>query len=95
MRYHCQFPNCSYETNLRAQIDLHHIIPKENNGLDDEWNRIWLCPTHHRKIYIPESKKGMHSSKSNDSIVLKGKLKSTGGLLLEYILNDKNCYWEL
>lgn len=84
MRYFCQFPSCSYETNQRNQIDLHHIIPKETGGKDDKWNRIYLCPNCHRKIYIPEAKKGMHSKKGNDSIILLNKHFSTNGQILEY-----------
>lgn len=29
MKYHCNFPNCKYETDDRSLIEFHHIIPKE------------------------------------------------------------------
>ena len=87
-RYCCQFPECEYKTNKRNLIDLHHIIPKELGGKDDEWNRIYLCPNHHRKTYIPDSKDGYHSIKHEDSITLIKKHFSTGRYVLEYL--DRN-----
>ena len=82
-QYNCKFPNCDYSTNHRSQINYHHIIPRELNGSNKDFNRIWLCPTHHTKIYIPHSN-GMHSIKGSDSIILVGWLTSTGGRVLEY-----------
>jgi hypothetical protein len=82
-QYNCKFPNCDYSTNHRSQINYHHIIPRELNGSDKDFNRIWLCPTHHTKIYIPHSN-GMHNIKGSDSIILVGWLSSTGGRVLEY-----------
>jgi len=64
MKYNCKFPKCDYSTNHRSQINYHHIIPQELNGSHKDYNRIWLCPTHHTKIYVPESKSGIHSIKS-------------------------------
>ena len=90
MRYKCQFPDCSYQTNERRQIDLHHITPKEIGGKDDEWNRIFLCPNCHRKVFIKESKTGMHSKQGNDSIILLKKHFSTNGTLIEYINKNGN-----
>ena len=80
----CEFPKCNYTTNHRSQVNYHHIVPLELNGSDKDYNRIWLCPTHHTKIYVPKSKSGMHSIKGQDSIVLIQWLNSTGGKVLEY-----------
>jgi len=85
MRYKCQFPKCSYTTNDRTKIDYHHIVPRELKGQNDDWNRIWLCPNCHRKIYIPESNKGIHSKKSRESVVLLNIYNSTSGKVLEYV----------
>lgn len=95
MVYKCQFPQCKYETNNRFQIHYHHIIPKECGGTNKEYNRIWLCPNHHSRIYIKEATKGIHSIKTKDSIIFKGILQSTSGRLIEYIENDDIKYKEL
>jgi len=87
--YECRFPNCDFRTSLRSQIHFHHIKPKELGGIDKDSNRIWLCPTHHSKVYIPESKSGIHSVKGEDSIVINGLFLSTGGLVMEYEQNGK------
>lgn len=34
-----------------ATCDLHHIIPRKNNGSDDVNNLIIVCPNCHRKIH--------------------------------------------
>lgn len=94
MRYKCEFPSCDYITNYRHQIELHHIDPVELNGVDDKYNRIWLCPNHHCRIYIPKSKSGKHSIKTEDSIILNRKFQSTAGIILEYIdVDGKIDYW--
>lgn len=86
MRYRCQFPGCKYETDYSSQINYHHIIPRENNGQDSKNNLISLCPNHHTKIYIPESKQGQHSIKGNDSIILNGwRFGTSHRRILEYI----------
>lgn len=46
--YTCLFPDCTYKTNDRNQIDWHHVKPKELGGSDLPGNRMWLCPNHHR-----------------------------------------------
>jgi len=83
-RYQCQFPNCTYTTENRNKIDSHHIVPVEQSGSNDSWNRIWLCPNCHRKIFIPTAKSGMHSKRSKNSVELINKIYSTAGYLLEY-----------
>jgi hypothetical protein len=83
--YYCQFPKCLYFANIRSQINYHHIKPVEIGGSDKDFNRIYLCPNHHSKIYIPEAKNGIHTIKGEDSIILLGKFKSTDGIVVEYI----------
>lgn len=91
--YYCQFPNCLYHTNIRSQINYHHIVPSELNGSDKDYNRIYLCPNHHSKIYVPLAKSGIHSIKGKDSIIIIRKLSSTIGTIIEYIdINGKNCF---
>lgn len=88
MRYYCQFPGCNYSTDIRSQINYHHIKPIELGGKDGHGNRLYLCPNHHTKIYIPESKNGQHTFKGDDSIILICKYQSTGGVVVEYIDTD-------
>lgn len=95
MKYSCEFPKCDYSTSHRSQVNYHHILPLELNGSDKEYNRIWLCPTHHTKIYVPESKSGMHSCKGRDSIVLIQWLSSTAGRVLEYQDIKGNNFYEM
>ena len=94
MKYNCKFPKCDYSTNHRSQINYHHIVPQELNGTDKDYNRIWLCPTHHTKIYVPKSKSGIHSIKSFDSIILIGWMSSTKGRVLEYQDRSGNNFYE-
>jgi hypothetical protein len=90
MRYQCEFPNCDYETNIRSQINKHHIVSKQQGGSNKEYNMIWLCPTHHTKIYIPECKKGIHSIKSEDSVIIHRWLSGTiSSKILEYEINKE------
>lgn len=94
MRYKCQFPGCTYETNQKSQIHNHHIVPKENNGTNKKYNLINLCPNHHSKIYIENSKHGIHSIKGDDSIILLGWKYSTSGNLLEYKDLNGNIFYK-
>lgn len=80
--YHCEFPGCDYSTESRTQIEYHHITPKSKGGKNDRSNRAWLCPNHHKKIYIPTEEKGIHSKQSEDSIILVGWMQSTAGRTL-------------
>ena len=66
--YYCQL--CSYRTENRNQIEYHHIIPKENNGEDGQRNQVFLCPNCHKKVYIENSRAGIHSIKNNNSIII-------------------------
>jgi len=93
--YICKFPDCTYTTKDRNTIDYHHIIPKELNGKDGANNRISLCPTHHRMIFVPNAKTGLHSIKTKNSIIIKNILYSTIGAVLHYIdcKDDKEYIW--
>lgn len=87
------FPGCTYCVPNREQIDNHHIIPKSDGGSDKQHNRIFLCPVHHRNIYIPSAKVGLHSFKRDGSIIIKGYMQSTAGKGLRYInCDDKKEY---
>ena len=88
LKYICEFPDCEYSTHHRTQIHHHHIIPVERGGENKRRNRIFLCPNHHTKIFIPEATAGIHAVQGEDSIVLKGWLQSTAGLILNYIDQD-------
>ena len=92
MEYVCQFPNCTYSTQVRTQIHRHHIVPREQGGSNNKINRIELCPTHHTKIFIPTASRGMHAKKGDDSIVLMGWKTSTRGLMLHYIEGDEEKF---
>lgn len=83
--YFCEL--CDYQTENRSLIEYHHIVPKELEGSDNSFNRIYVCPNHHKTIYIDGSMSGIHSIKNNESIIIKGKFNSTEGkvLLIENI----------
>lgn len=82
-KYKCGFPGCTYETDYRY-IHYHHIVPKSKGGSDKEYNRIWLCPNHHCRVYIPGETNGIHAVCTDESIIILGKVVSTSGVLLEY-----------
>jgi hypothetical protein len=88
MEYYCQFPKCRYSTTIRSQINYHHIKPVELDGSDEDFNRLYLCPNHHTKIFIPEAKNGQHTVNGKDSIILLKKYRSTDGIIVEYIDNN-------
>ena len=75
--YKCSFPGCDYTTESRSKIDYHHVTPREI----DPKSKITLplCKTHHALIYVPESKCGQHSIKSESSLIILGQFKSTMG----------------
>lgn len=80
----CEFPGCNYTTENRTQIEYHHIVPKTKGGSNRAKNRIWLCPNHHKMIYVPGEERGIHSKLHMNSIVILGWVQSTGGRLLQY-----------
>jgi len=90
MRYKCQL--CDHQTNYRTQINEHHIKPKELGGCNKKWNLISLCPNCHNRIYISESKKGNHSIKCDNSIILIGWHNNL--TILEYIDGEGNAQFK-
>jgi hypothetical protein len=91
--FYCNYPCCDYKVKDRRLIHNHHIIPKELGGTDDDYNRIFLCPNHHSKIYIPNSINGQHSIMVEGSIIIKNKYLSTNGYVLEIIdMNGHNTF---
>lgn len=88
MKYKCTF--CKYETNNKSQIHFHHIIPKELNGNNKKHNIIAVCGICHSKIFIRNSKYGIHSIKNNNSIEIV--TKRNNGLILEYIENNNTKF---
>ena len=82
--YQCMFPGCDYQVKDREKIDNHHIVPKELGGSDKHFNRILLCPVHHRCVYVPSAKVGLHSFKREGAIIIQGYMKSTAGKGLIY-----------
>jgi len=95
MKYKCQFPKCEYGTNIKSQINIHHIIPRERQGNHKKYNKVYLCPNCHTKIYIPESRKGIHTIKGPTSIILLDWKNAGSCRLLEYIdIDDKVKYYQ-
>ena len=66
-------------------MDLHHIVPLCMDGSDLPFNRMWVCPDHHRRIFVPGCQSGHHAYKHADSIVVIGYLNSTVGRILHFI----------
>ena len=82
--YQCQMPECDYVCEDKSQINFHHIVPKSMGGSNSLSNLLELCPNCHSRIYIPEMEFGIHAIKHNNSVILLGKLFSTGGYLISY-----------
>ena len=83
-QYKCEGPGCLYTTPDKNQIDHHHIVPKATGGSNGNMNLVRLCPSCHRKVYIPGNNKGAHAIKAKNYMILKGLRSSTGGYVLEY-----------
>ena len=66
IRYTCQL--CGYTTDKRNKIHHHHIEPKELGGVTTDWNLVYLCPNCHANIFVRDSKSGIHSIESQNSI---------------------------
>ncbi len=81
MKYQCKI--CGFETDLKSQINIHHITPRECGGKNNKWNLVELCPSCHSCVYNPTSKHGIHSKKGIKSFEILCWRKSTSGLLLE------------
>jgi len=82
--YKCEAPGCVYTTLDKHQIHFHHIIPKSQGGKNNKFNLVTLCPNCHNRIYIPGTKRGIHSIKSKNYIILKNIIPSSGGYVLQY-----------
>ena len=83
--FYCQMPFCDYVCEDKSQIHNHHIKPKALGGSNHKSNLIHLCPNcHDGRIYVPEATNGLHSIKHSNSIILIGKLASTGGPVISY-----------
>jgi len=93
--YFCNL--CLYQTIHRSKIDIHHLKPIEVGGTNDEFNKVYVCPTCHRLVYVIESKHGGHSIQTEESICIHGWLMSSIGRILHYtkfgedfFVEDKN-----
>jgi 5-methylcytosine-specific restriction endonuclease McrA len=83
--YECWFPGCCNTYPEKSSVDIHHIIPKGMpESSEKPFNKIVLCPSCHRRIFVPGTKRGIHSIKRNDSIILKGYLSTSVGKALLY-----------
>lgn len=92
--YHCQMPECDYMCENISQINFHHIVPRSMGGSDKKFNLIELCPNCHSKVYVEGMTYGIHAIKSENSVILIGKLLSTGGYVLEYKhINDNESHY--
>lgn len=94
-KYKCRFPGCDYQIETKSSMDNHHIVPRSMKGSSNKKaNLILLCPSCHRKIFVPGMKNGSHSIKTQDSIIIKGKLSSTQGEVLHFTrCSDNTSYY--
>lgn len=84
--YYCEL--CDFKSPYRNNLENHHIVPKELNGSDKPFNRVFLCGKCHSKIYVKGSKSGIHSIKTPESIIIKGWFTSTNKQIL--IIESQN-----
>lgn len=89
-RFFCEC--CDYKTNNRSLIESHHIVSRYENGSNNKWNRVYLCPNCHKKVYNEKVLSGNHSIKSESSIVIKGWRMSTLGRVLNYVKNGEEYF---
>lgn len=81
MKYKCRI--CGFETDLKSQINFHHIIPREVGGKNTKWNLVELCARCHSCVYSPNSNRGIHSKCGEKSFEIICWRESTMGKLLE------------
>lgn len=93
LKYKCYYPNCTYETNNRSLIELHHIKPKELDSSPLNKVTIPLCPTCHKLVYHPLVESGQHALNTEKSIQILGVYKSTQGDSLHYMDYKGNKYY--
>lgn len=84
MGYRCLFPGCSVVSDIRGTMDDHHIVAKSDGGPDAYFNRLLVCPSCHRKIYIPGISSGHHKIARYEGIVIFGKVYTSSGHALRY-----------
>lgn len=79
MKYHCVFPNCTYETDDRSLIDFHHTHLRELGNQLNKDVEIPLCPVHHKLIFHPDATSGQHSIKHDNSLMVTQVTNTTTG----------------
>ncbi len=93
--YHCEFCNYSVTTNNKRMIHKHHIIPRGCKGSTNKPNNIIIvCPNCHNKIFSEQSTYGIHSTLTEDSIIIHGWKLTTLGKVLYYTINGKEFFQE-
>ena len=83
MKYKCQCPcGCDYETNIKSNVNFHHIIAKSKGGKNNKGNMICLCQNcHFHHIYNGAKN---HNIKNQDTFQLIRILQSTAGPCIQY-----------
>lgn len=77
--YKCSIPGCGFSSWSRNEVDRHHVVPRHMLGSDKPFNRMDLCPTCHRSVYVPGATFGNHSILKRNSIVVVGGFQSSSG----------------
>lgn len=85
MRYCCHFPSCTYETDVKSYIHLHHIVPRELGGTNLKYNRFYVCPNHHQMLYVKEATSGMHTVFAPGCIMVIGWKSAGDRMFLNYV----------
>lgn len=80
----CGFPLCGKSHFSAGVVDLHHIVPVSMGGEDASYNRVYLCPECHRRVYVPGIASGIHKTKKPDSVELIRYYLTTEGRALLY-----------
>jgi len=80
----CGFPLCGKSHFSTKTVDLHHIVPVSMGGEDSLYNRIYLCPECHRRIYVPGIASGIHKTKKQGSVQLFRYIPTNKGKALLY-----------
>lgn len=84
MKYRCHYPKCTYETDNRSLIELHHIKPRELDPSPLNKVTVPLCPTCHKLIFHPLVESGQHKINTEKSLQILGIFKSTHGNAVQY-----------
>ncbi|BCM25723.1 HNH endonuclease [Methyloradius palustris] len=43
-------------------LETHHVVPLSENGADEEWNVVAICPNDHRKAHYADNQKEMRKT---------------------------------